>query len=411
MKYLGLFGIAASFVLLAACSNDDDGTGEPELFKSSGYVITVQTPSNSAITKYFETLPIGGTADLSTGGTDYSNFFGRDVFDNALYMADPNDDAAMVKIKVRQDESFEIVGSIAVGTRGVMMHIRDSGLGVFQDESERAITVFDPIEMREIGEIDMSDANLQGGEFPRYMDFYYSGNLVYALTRTASGVTPDSLTVHVADVQTGQFVEEQYIDAVVTTWAGAANSVYDESGNAYFGTIGDLASFAPALMFKIDASTGLDTDYAFNVAQTLNPTNFALQNFYLEIYIGNNKALGTVAVDTPAELFQLIADRGGIENLTQEDFQTALNILFTAKNGAWCLFDLAAQTVEVIPGIPSVSSFAVTGALRDGDVVYLPVASDENNEYYSYNINTGETALAFDVVGGSLLSIHSLTQD
>ncbi|MEM0939213.1 MAG: hypothetical protein AAF600_04740 [Bacteroidota bacterium] len=411
MKNPKLIGLTTLLIFIASCNGDDE-VSDPDLFKQEGYVAVVQTPGGSEVAKYFETLPeAGGTLDLSTGGTDYANFFVRDIFDNALYMADPNDDAAMVKIKVRQDESFEIVGSIPVGESGVMVHIRDESLGVFHDESERAITVFDPVDMTEIGEIDMSEAYLQGNEFPRYMDFYYSGNLVYALTRTASGVAPDSLTVHVANVQTGQFVEEQYINEVVTTWAGGVNSVYSENGDAYFGTIGNIADFAPALMFKIDASTGLDTSYAFNVAQTLNSTNFALQNFYLEVYIGNNKALGTVAIDTPSELFDLITERGGVENLTSEDFSTALDILFTAKNGAWCLFDLVSQTVEIIPGLENVSSFAPTGSLFEGDFVYVPITSDDTNEYWSYNVNTGEVTKAFDVVGGSIIGLFSLTDD
>ncbi|MEM1408679.1 MAG: hypothetical protein AAGG59_17990 [Bacteroidota bacterium] len=412
MNKLKLISFAATLIFLLSCGDDDDETSQSDLYKQEGYVIAVQTPGQTEIAKYFETLPEpGGVADLSVGGTDYANFFPRDVFDNALYMADPNDDDAMVKVKVRQDESFEIVGSIPVGERGVMMHIRDEGLGVLHDESEKAITVFDPISMTEIGEINMEDAYLQADEFPRYMDFYFSGNLVYALTRTSSEVIPDSLTVHVANVQTGQFIEEQYINQKVTTWAGGANSVYTENGDAYFGTLGDLENLAPALLFKIDASSGLDESYQFNVAQTLNPANLALQNFYLEKYIGNNKAIGTVAVDTPAEIFALLQERGGFENFTEEDQDLALSILFTAKNGAWCIFDLVDQTVEIIPGLPNISSFAVTSALLDGEIVYLPIASDENNEYYSYNINTGEVAKAFDVVGGTILSIHSLTQD
>lgn len=424
MKNLLPIVLIAFSVFLASCDEDESDVGttttgidtlsttDTVLYKEDGYVIVVQTPGGSEIAKYYEELPEpGSTIDLSSGGTDYAQFFVRDVFEHAIYMADPNEDAAMVKIQVREDESFEIVGSIPVGQRGVMMHIRDENLGVFQDESERAITVFNPTTMTEIGQIDMSAAYLQGTEFPRYMDFYFSGDLVYGLTRTSSGLVPDSLTVHVANVQTGQFVEEQYYNQVVTTWAGAANSVYTENGDAYFGTIGDLTNFSPALMFKIDADDGLDPDYAFNVAQTLNPMNFALQNFYLELYLGNNKALGTVALDTPAEIFALIQAAGGIENLSAADFATGLQILFSAKNGAWCIFDLVDQTVELIPGLPNLSSFAVTGSLLDGDVVYLPITSDDTNEYWSYDTTTGEVAKAYEVVGGSISDIISLSQE
>lgn len=407
--------LVAGMMVFVSC--DDNSTGgedeEPENIKT-GFIVNAQTPSGTYIAKHYSEMP-SGSADVSDGGTDFQNFFPIDSQDGALYMARPDGSGGFSKMVVNAEGEIVEEGFLPTVDEGsYRIKIRDDNTGVFHDRNTpNEITIFDPSDLSISGTIDMSAAFTPGPQ--RYDSFYFRDNLVFAPLRPEQGGVFDSTIVHIADLSTATFVGTSTINSGETVnFSGFGNRNVDENGNVYVTDIGNPTGANPiSSILKIPAgSNEFDTSYDFNPALIVNPSNTLLSvtnGFY---YHQNGTAYAQVSTEVPQELLELLASVGGNPaNLSDEQINQALNILFTAENGRWARLDLDAQTVTVIDGIPKVSPFITSVITEANGKLYFPVVTESENAVYEYDPATEQSQKAFDVEGGALIGVYNLSND
>jgi len=381
----------------------------------SGFIVNAQTPENTAIVKYFAELPTGDV-DISDG-TDFQQFFPVDLFDGAIYNARPDGSAGFSRIMVNGNE--EVIEDAFISTvdeSSFQIAIKDATTGVFHDRNTPSVlTVFDPSSMTIAGTINMNEGFVPGDISQRYQTFYFRDDFVYAPIRGNNGEFYDSLIVHIANVNTGSFTSTiSKNTGIVAPFNDFGQNDADEMGNLYIQDQGDVFTFNPATLHKIPSgSMDFDPNYNFRISLSLNPSNLFLPTFRGFRYIENGLALALVAESTPQELLDLIASVGGNPaNLSDDQIQQALGILFAAENGRWCTVDVNAQTVSIINGIPAQSVFATTHVMEANGLIYLPVTTPTINALYSYNPENQETAKVFDLIaGGALVGIYNLSNN
>ncbi len=404
--------------LTTACGDDDDDDMvviEPgDERQTSGFVISAQTPEGSLIAKYLEDLP-SGNVDISDG-TDFQLFFPVDLFDAAIFSARTDGSAGFAKTRVNGDNEFVEDGVIStIDESSFQIAVRDANTGVFQDRNfPSRISVFDPVSMTVTGTIDVGTGIPPGIEPPRAQTFYFRDNEVFFPLRGNDGASYDSLIVMVANLSTGSY------ERTITFNSGPAapfndfgQHYLDESGNLYIPDQGDVNTGNPASLHRIPAgSDDFDPNYEFNIATTLNPANLFLSIFRGFYYMGNGQALALVATDTPQEAIDIVLAAGGPQNLSPDEVQQVLDILFQAENGRWCLVDVNAQTVSIIDGIPAQSVFATTVTMELNGQYYVPVTTPAINALYRYDPGTGIAEKVFDLTaGGALVGIYNLANN
>ncbi|MEM0993794.1 MAG: cadherin repeat domain-containing protein [Bacteroidota bacterium] len=398
---------------------EDDGIVAPEdQRQTDGYVIVTATPGGqSYFAQYYAEVP-SGTLDNSSG-TDFTRFFPRDIFQGSIYFEDPNESNNFVRMSVDGNEDFVIDGSIPfIGDNSFAMIIKDETTGVLHDRNEPTrLTIFDPIKMSVEATIDMS-----AGELPtdtlsqRYQNFFFRGNEVYSGVRPTNGGTYSSALYHVADVSTGRYLRTVVAaeESLFYDFLLGGNPVADD-GTLYLPLIGNV-NVLPATQARIlrilPGQNEVDTTYDFRPAQVINPANVFLPLHNQFRYIGDKKAIALVASSIPQEVVDIVIAAGGVPNLSPDQINQVLQILFTQPTANWCVLDLEAQTVTPIPGLPQISYFAGVVATLDGDNVYLPVLTDQVNEVYRYSISSGMAEKAFEVSGGGgIYAVYSLGND
>ncbi|MEM1328796.1 MAG: cadherin repeat domain-containing protein [Bacteroidota bacterium] len=398
---------------------DDDGVLAPEdQRKSDGYVVVTTAPgSQSYFAQYYEEVP-SSMIDNSTG-TDFTRFFPRDIFQGSIYFEDPNESNNFVRMGVDGNEEFVIDGSIPfIGDNSFAIVIQDETTGVLHDRNEPTrLTIFDPIEMSVEATIDMSAGELPTDTLPqRYQNFFFRGNEVYSGVRPANGGNYSSTFYHVADVSTGRYLrtviaaEESLFPGFLT----GDNPVADD-GTLYLslqGNVNVLPATQGRILRILPGQNQVDTAYDFRPAQVINPANVFLPLHSNFGYIGDNKAIALVASSIPQEVIDIVVAAGGVPNLSPDQINQVLQILFTQPTANWCVLDLEAQTVTPIPGLPQISFFAGVLATFDGDNVYLPVLTNQFNEVYRYSISGDMAEKAFEVSGGGgIYAIYPLGED
>lgn len=381
--------------------------------KKSGFVVHVQTPSQSYLVKYYENLP-NGQVDVSDG-KDFQRFSPTDIFQGAIFMGNPDRKQELSKVVVNSAGEVVVDKSIPVGDNSSwQLAIQSSDLGVFHDRSTPdKIGTFNPSTMAINGSIDMSAGFVPGVEPQRYQSFYFRGNELYSPLRPNVGGMYDSLAIQVANLSSGS-----YLKTITNSTSGMPTSDFgqndlDETGNLYISDQGNPQVFPPqaAILHRINAGTNdIDKNYEFNIGAKLNPTNiFPVFNGFK--YIGNNQAVALVATETPQSVLDIINNAGGVQNLTSTDLQTIFFLFFTEENAAWCLVDLSSKSVTPISGLPKVSSYATPSTSRDGSKLLIPITTQAENAMYSYDINTFATKKEFDVIGGDLIGTYNIGND
>lgn len=404
--------LVGSTMLFTSCSDSSTGLEEGDNLET-GFVLNVQTPAETNLVKYFDQMP-SGTVDMSDG-TDFQRFFAIDAYDGALYMARVDGAAGFSKIVVNDAGEVVEEGIIPTVDEGSFrIKIKDANTGIFQDRNTpNLISVFDPTDLTITGTIDMSAGFSPAPQ--RYQSFFFRDDLVFAPIRGEQGEVFDSTIVHIADLSTGEYVGMTSLDSgPATPESGFGQRAVDEFGNIYVADAGNPTGNNPfSSILKIPAgSNEFDPGYDFMPALVANPSNtfFApTGGFY---YYQNNKAYALVATETPQALIDLIQSVGGNPaNLSQEQIQQALTILFTAENARWSELDMQAQTVTPIEGIPSVSPFITDLIMEYNGKLYFPVTTPDVNALYELDPSTGQASKAFDVTGGALIGMYNLAQD
>lgn len=405
--------LLATLTLLLASCDDEDMTTPVEENKTSGFVVNVQTPAETNLVKYFEEFP-SGTIDLSDG-KDFQRFFPNDAFDGALFLPNPDGSASFSRVVVNgRGEVVVDATAPVVDESSLRIKVKDAETGLFHDRNTPAqLTIFDPRDMSIKANIDMSNGLAPRPQ--RYQEFFFRENEVFASIRGNDNVSFDSTIVHRADLSSGTYL------STLTKNSGAALNTFgfgeraiDESGNIYVTDGGDVLRGNPiASILKIPSGSDVfDPGYDFNPALVANPSNTLLATFSGFKYFQNNQAFAIVATETPQALIDLVTSVGGNPaNLSEAQVQQALGILFSAENGRWSVLDLQAQTVTPIEGVPNLSPFATSVILEANGQIYLPVTTDAENAYYSYDPATGQASKALDIVGGELIGIYNLANN
>ncbi|MEM6320932.1 MAG: cadherin repeat domain-containing protein [Bacteroidota bacterium] len=398
---------------------DDDGIIPLEdQRKTDGYVIVTTAPGNqSYFVDYHEELP-SGTVDNSSG-IDFTTFFPRQIFRGGMFLRDPNGSDNFVRMMVDGNEEIITDGPLPfVGENSFVMRVQNETTGILHDRNDPArLTIFNPSTMTVEATIDMSRGELPTDTLPqRYDEFYFRGDEVYASVRPFNGASYSSTFYHVANVSTGQ-----YLRTVTLAQEGLffdrnyGRSNVDDDGTLYLSSVGNVNNVPPSqarIRRILPGQNDFDPNYDFRPALVLSPTNIfsaVSQNFTL---IGGGKAIARVASSVPQEAVDIVVAAGGLQNLDQAQINELLQLLFSRPTTNWCLLDLAAQTVEIIPGIPTFSYFTGMQPTLDEDVIYLPVVTEQVNEVYSYSLTDGSVEKAFEVTGGgSIYAIYHLGEE
>ena len=409
------FILLAGTICLQACDNNDPEPADPQEQRlTTGFIISGLAPDESVLVKYYEELP-SGTVDLSDG-KDFQQFFPVDAYGGALFTARPDGSAGFAKIMV--DGNGEVIEDSFISTvdeGSFQIAVRDENTGVFQDRNfPNRITVFDPSTMTESGTIDMSAGIVPDNIPQRYQTFYFRNEEVFAPLRGNEGETYDSLVVHVANLSTGTYSRTISFDGGrANPYNDFGQNDIDEDGNLYIPDQGDVNTATPASLHKIPAgSDTFDPDYEFNIAVALNPSNVFLPIFRGFYYVADGMALALVATSTPQEVIDVVTAAGGVQNLSPDQIQQVLGLLFTAENGRWCKVDVNAQTVTPIDGIPSQSVFATAVIAETDGKLLLPITTPAINALYSYDPVTDDTEKVFDVTaGGALIGVYNIANN
>lgn len=418
-KILGLSTLAAlAIFLFPSCDKDDDVTTDE--IRTSGFVAVVSTASQTGIAKYIEELPAdGGNINVAEDGTDFPRFFPADLYNHALYLARPDGSAGFAKYEVNTDGALIETGVIpTAAANSFRIAVRDANVGVFHDRANPdQITVFNPTRMEITNTIDMSDAPVPGDIPQRYQKFLFRGDDVFAFIRGEDGSEFASLVVHQANLSSNTYVGSTQRNgdgfSEISVFSFFGQNVTDEEGNLYIPDAGNInGTGLPASLNKVSAgSNEFDTSYQFFPAQVLNPANFALPLFDNFTTIGGNRAIAKVNAETPQAVIDIVTQAGGVENLSPDQINQVLGILFTAETSRWCVLDLVAKTVRPISGIPAVGAFAGGGTFRHDGEFYLAVPTDAEQAYYRYNPNTDVATKAFTVTGGDIAGVFNLAEN
>lgn len=426
------FYLSASVLALAvafgSCSSSDDPDPTPPNEqqqeeeqdpenKSTGFVVVGTTANETALVKYFEEVPTG-TIDIS-GGKDFPQFFPTSLFDNAMFMARTDESPGFAKMVVNADGEVVEEGIIpTIEGSSFRIQVRDSETGVFHDRATpNTISVFDPQTLQVTATIDMSAGFVPDDVDQRYQRFVFRGDDVFAPIRESEGGIFSSFILHQANLASNTFVGDTQRDgngiSPINTLNNFGQSLTDQMGNLYVSDAGNFEGAGiPARINKIPAgSNEIDSDYVFEPAVVLNPTNVFLPTFNKFNVLSDGTAFALVNAETPQEAIDIVQAAGGVQNLSPEQIQQIFGILFSAESAVWCELDLEALTVTPIDGIPAVGIFAGGQMFVQGGEVYLPVSTTSENGYYKWSPNAGTVEKAFEVTGADISGVYNIANN
>jgi hypothetical protein len=409
------------FGFLFSCDNEENNSPfiEEPTIKTKGFVIVGTTSSGTALAKYVDSLPaVGGAINLSADATDYPRFFPNAIYDHAIYLPNPDETVGgFSKYVVNNEGKLEEEGVIPTNDpTSFRIAVRDEQVGVFHDRATpNRITVFNPSTFEITNTIDMSAAPVPGDVDQRYQNFIFRGDDVFAPIRGNANELFPSFILHQVSLSTNQYVGSTQRDgngvSSIVTFNKFGQSNIDDQGNLYIVDAGNYdGAGIPAAINKIAAGTNvIDTNYQFFPARVLNPANSFLPSANSLYLTTGTKAIAKVNAETPQAAIDIVVNAGGVQNLSPEEVQQVLGILFTASSARWCEIDLGAETVTPIEGIPSVGLFSGGIPFFNDGKVYLPVAlTQDAGDYYSFDYTSGEVVKAFGVTGAELSGMYNL---
>jgi hypothetical protein len=411
-----LFAFAAG-ALLVSCEKDEEETPPPpeDKDRTSGFVISGNTSSGSALVKYFEELPTG-TVDLSDG-QDFNTYIGRDAYNHMIYSGRIDGSFGISQLAVNQ--AGEVYEKAFIPTTDFVsrLGIRDENTAVFQEVSSlNTLAIYDPTTMEVTGNIDVSAApEPVEDEESRYMRLLFRGDDVFCVARPSSGGNYSGFFLHRADVATASYAgetsrPEPFSGGIATNYNFGQQNI-DDNGDMYISDGGSIGTGYYARIHRIAAGTNeLDASYDFQPGAILAPENVYLPEMYGFRLIGNGKAIAKLNKEVPQEVVDIILALPGDtfeEKLfallnDPETFNTVLGLLYGSETAVWCELDLNAKTVVEISGAPATAALSVAMSFEhDGDY-YFAVASTSEVAYYKYTPGTATATKAFDVTGADL---------
>lgn len=407
-------------LLVSSCSEDDP---EPQVIidlenKTTGFVFSGVTSSDSKVVKYFEEMP-SGIVDLSDG-KDFTRFNPIVIRDNALFMTRTDGSSGFAKMVVNSEGEVVEEGIIpTIDPESFMMGIKDSETGVFQDRANsNIISIFNPNTLEVTGSINMSAAPVPGDIGQRYEQFIFRGNDIFAPIRgNENGDFFPSFIVHQANLSTKTFAGHTKREgngvSPITVFRNTRSNLIDPMGDLYLYDAGSYGGTGVAARInKIPAgSDKIDPDYVFAPATVLNPTNIFLPTYNLFTILENGKAIAIVNQTTPQAAVDIVIAAGGLGNLSNENLAEITSILFSSESAVWCEIDLVAKTVTPIAGIPPVGVFSARAFFEHNGNMYLPAPTTLEKAYYKWNPTTGIASKAFVVTGVDFGEVYNIERN
>ncbi|GAB3416375.1 hypothetical protein [Niabella aquatica] len=420
LKLSPLNWLAAAFLVTTffSCDKNDGPDNTTPENKTTGFVMSGTTSSNTALVKYIPELPADGSTITFDGAKDFKSFEPTSVYDNALYMKRPDGASGFSKMVVNangQVVEAGVIPTIHNGSRLIM--IKDSETGLFCDWANHdIISVFNPKTLKVTSTINMAAGPSPGNLANRYESFYFRGDDVFAVSRSTEK-DYNVLLVHQANIKTGTYVgSTQRVGDGSTSLRGIEDfgqRSLDDQGNLYIDDAGNYSGgYLPARVSKIPVgSNTIDANYKFEPAKTLNAANVFLPTINKFTTIGNGKAVSIVNTEIPQAVLDIINTAGGVQNLTSTQIQQVFGILFSSPSAKWCILDLNTQTVTPITGIPQVGIwFGGTVFTHQGNV-YLPVSTTQENVYYRLNASAATAVKAFTITGATLNGMFNIANN
>ena len=296
---------------------------------------------------------------------------------------------------------------------------REKDFGVFHDRNDpNTVNTFNPTTMEVTGAIDMTIANAITEAPVRYQDFIFRGdNEIFTPMRLEAGGNVPNVALARIDISSGSTVDIAEFEGMgEVVVLNSSRRFFDEDGNFYFFHAGNIGfPTVSGSILKIPAgSSDYDPNYNFKVPEVNNPAVTGAGSFMSSFnYWKDNLGFALVNESLDPRILELVTERGGTQNLTDEDLQQIQVWLFTSPTGAIVQVDLVNQTVTKIGGLPAVSVFDTFGvSFIDGNP-YFSVANPEINALYEFDEATGMVNKVFDVTGaqiGVILDLSSTIQ-
>lgn len=416
IKCILLTGLTGMLLLFTGCEDDDPENISDSQGLTSGFLIVSQTETNRFV-RYTPELPTG-TFDVSLGQS-FQEFTFRDQFRGQLFIKSQSSNQGIEKFVVTEAGALESVANLSTPGFAFPVEVIDENTGYYNDNNNiEELVIFDPATMENTSPIDLSsgfffeEANFQnyGGITVRGTDMFVPYrpfiNNVYAV---------DSLVYNVVDLTTNSYVKTIFLPGHISPRV-FNDPVVDEQGNIFHLTTGDQVvpnTFKPSIIKIPAGSTDFDRSYEFRPLDGIPggaqlPTQL-LDRFYYGAD-GIAYALGNVRI--PPGITQIVADAGGVDQLTEEELLSIRVLLATDPSFAWLRIDLNAQTVSIIDGIPLTSPSTSLVEEIDGNM-YFGSASANLSVIYRYDPVTQTSAEAFRLsqASGEIFDIIDLSRN
>ncbi|MVM40735.1 hypothetical protein GO730_28680 [Spirosoma sp. HMF3257] len=299
MKTNLLLSVLLAGALLSCKKSEDTTPVADSKYQEEGYVmasISQTSASNTYYAGYFPTLP-SGNIDL-TAKSSYSSFYPSAIWKNYMFGQPLVSDKKLSKLAiVKATGAIEEVASIPLVDYVSRVIIINDQLGIYSTGGNRALFMFDPSTMENLGQIDMLSAqNFPDNETNIYANLTYraSDNRLFAALYTNSSKTgqfydAQNVYVEVINLTTKKWEKTAiYEQATYPFTRGSENGIVDEAGNVYiitqgqYGLDGQLgpnaAKRSKPQILKIPAgSTDFDQTYSFNPVTAAGLPNLMFQ--------------------------------------------------------------------------------------------------------------------------------------
>ena len=395
--------ILSSTVFFTSGNNDDD-------------------PEPGTVDLGYALFTTGGGALLTFSDTLFSGTIDPANFENPIQFADQNRvigvgfeggfytginqtlDIGIQKFAKNDLGEFGDAGFISMGEGGGLFDFASETKGYYIDElrNDQALQTFDPSTMQRTGEVDFSASVAQYANNDSVVNItmnnfvQVSGNYVFTkidfLKANGQNVFDSTFVVAIntsTDMVENVMIYPQAIGGMDEAFS-KENITEDSNGDLYF--IGNTGLLTSEVILRVQAgTTSFDMSFGTN----------GIANF--EGFAPNFAVTGAIVTVGGGQM----KDGKFYVRMNEEDASFA-NI-FTLEGFAWEV-DLNTLTGTKIPGIPGSTFGANTlnGTTIIEEKVYFPVANNDFQGYYTYDLTTGEVVKAIELETGKIGAIAKL---
>lgn len=430
MKTKFLLCLLLSVTLFSCSDSDSDGpeTKPESLYQEEGYVLASASQSTAGYSYYagyFGELPMGDV-DL-TKKSAYSTFSIRMVYKNFMYGVSLTGDKKLSKQAILKSSGSVVeVAAIPLIDYISAIKIISDDLGVYSTGGNRALFLFNPTTMENLGQIDMTSAqNFPANETNIYTHLAYrkSDNRLFATLFTNSSKTgqfydAENVYVEVINLTTKKWEKTaKYEQATYPVSRGLENGLVDEQGNVYIVTQGQYgldrelgptaAKRSKPQILKIPAgSTDFDPTYSFNPVNAVGMPNLLFQLVLGTIYDANGIVYACISgQQDPPRLLELIAKLAN-NTITTVEYAELSNLAFYEPNQRWAKLDMNAKTATLIADIPLTAGYGYPNSRVYEGKFYFPVYNPglKLNGFYRYDPSTGKSEKLNTISAGGLVT-------